>query len=150
MVMFGTKWPSMMSTWSQSAPCSIFLEQSWPRSAKLALRMDGAMMAGGAILEYKRIVWGEELRGREEGEMGGRRRNNKVKKKLNRVIKVKLPTLSCNRVYIRLSGNPRVDMPGSPFTVWIPCPTYGVDYVDIGCFMSIKGMFIIPPSIQSN
>jgi hypothetical protein len=62
MVMLGTKWPSMMSTWSQSAPCSIFLAQSWPRFAKLALRMEGAMMAGGVIVNAWGVLIGREKR----------------------------------------------------------------------------------------
>ena len=39
----------MMSTWSQSAPWSIVREQSWPSCAKSAERIDGAMIALGAI-----------------------------------------------------------------------------------------------------
>lgn len=65
MVMLGTKWPSIISTWSQSAPCSIFVEQSWPRSAKLALRIEGAMIAGGAMVT---MFLGGEKKRRNEGE----------------------------------------------------------------------------------
>lgn len=43
----------MISTWSQSAPWLIVLEQSWPRLAKSADRMEGAMIALGAIVN----VW---------------------------------------------------------------------------------------------
>lgn len=53
----------MMSTCSQSAPCSIFLEQSWPRLAKLALRMEGAIMAGGDIVS-RDVLYEVERRGR--------------------------------------------------------------------------------------
>ena len=49
-MMFGTKWPSMMSTWSQSAPCSILAEHSLPRVAKSALRIEGAIIAGGDMV----------------------------------------------------------------------------------------------------
>ena len=42
----------MISTWSQSAPCSIVLEQSWPKLAKSADRMEGAMIALGAIVSF--------------------------------------------------------------------------------------------------
>lgn len=38
-----------MSTWSQSAPWAIVLRQSSPRLAKSAERIEGAMIAGGAI-----------------------------------------------------------------------------------------------------
>lgn len=40
----------MISTWSQSAPCLIVLEHAAPRSAKSAERMEGAMIALGAIV----------------------------------------------------------------------------------------------------
>lgn len=40
----------MMSTWSQSAPCSMVRAQSWPSWAKSADRIDGAMIALGAIV----------------------------------------------------------------------------------------------------
>lgn len=42
----------MISTWSQSAPCSIVRAQSDPSWAKSAERMDGAMIALGAIFAY--------------------------------------------------------------------------------------------------
>lgn len=38
-----------MSMWSHDAPLSIVSEQALPRAAKSAERIDGAMMAGGAI-----------------------------------------------------------------------------------------------------
>jgi hypothetical protein len=38
------------------------LEQSWPRLAKLALRIDGAMMAGGDIVSC--MCWEVRRRGR--------------------------------------------------------------------------------------
>lgn len=42
--------PYMISTWSQSAPCSIVLAQSAPSCAKSADRMEGAMIAFGAMV----------------------------------------------------------------------------------------------------
>lgn len=54
--MFGTKCPSMISTCSQSDPWSSFLEHSWPNWAKSALRIDGAMIAGGPIVVGLRRV----------------------------------------------------------------------------------------------
>ena len=49
-VMLGTKWPSMISTWSQSAPWPMVSEQALPRAPKSAERIEGAMIAGGAIV----------------------------------------------------------------------------------------------------
>jgi hypothetical protein len=47
-VMFGTKWPSIMSICSQSAPWrSMVSEHSAPRRAKSADRMEGAIIGGG-------------------------------------------------------------------------------------------------------
>lgn len=40
----------MMSTCSQSAPCSMVREHAAPSSAKSADKMDGAMIAFGAML----------------------------------------------------------------------------------------------------
>lgn len=40
----------MMSTWSQSAPCSMVREQSWPSWPKSADKIEGAMMVGGAMI----------------------------------------------------------------------------------------------------
>lgn len=51
-VMFGTKCPSIMSTCSQSAPCSMVYEHALPRAPKSALRIEGAMIAAGAIVEF--------------------------------------------------------------------------------------------------
>lgn len=48
--MFGTKWPSMMSTCSQSAPWAIVSEHALPRAPKSAERIEGAMMALGAMI----------------------------------------------------------------------------------------------------
>ena len=42
-VMFGTKWPSMTSTWIQSAPASAMARTSSPSLAKSADRIEGAM-----------------------------------------------------------------------------------------------------------
>src|SRR5687768_7565038 len=49
MVMLGTKWPSMTSTWTQSAPAASMARTSSPRRAKSDARMDGAMMTGLAM-----------------------------------------------------------------------------------------------------
>lgn len=64
-VILGTKCPSMMSTCSQSAPRSMVIAHSEPSWAKSALRMEGAIMAGGLILL---LLWGgvELERGRVE------------------------------------------------------------------------------------
>jgi hypothetical protein len=48
-VILGTKCPSIISICNQSAPRAIVFEHSFPRSAKSAERMEGAMMAEGAI-----------------------------------------------------------------------------------------------------
>ena len=45
-VMLGTKWPSITSTWIQSAPAASTSWISWPRWAKSADRMDGARTQG--------------------------------------------------------------------------------------------------------
>jgi hypothetical protein len=49
-VMLGTKWPSMMSTCSQSAPWPMVSEHALPNAPKSADRIDGAMIAGGDIV----------------------------------------------------------------------------------------------------
>lgn len=49
-VMFGTKWPSIMSTCSQSAPWEIVSEHALPRAPKSAERMEGAIIAEGAMV----------------------------------------------------------------------------------------------------
>src|SRR5260370_41398694 len=46
MVRLGTKWPSMTSTWIQSAPAAVTASTSLPSSAKSADRMEGAMRTG--------------------------------------------------------------------------------------------------------
>src|SRR5580704_2523053 len=46
MEMLGTKWPSMTSTWIQSAPAASTARTSSPSLAKSAARIDGAMMSG--------------------------------------------------------------------------------------------------------
>jgi hypothetical protein len=46
MVRFGTKWPSITSTWIQSAPASSTAFISSPRRAKSAERMEGAIRTG--------------------------------------------------------------------------------------------------------
>ena len=47
-VMLGTKWPSMTSTWIQSAPAASTARTSSPSLAKSAARIDGAMIRGVA------------------------------------------------------------------------------------------------------
>ena len=49
-VMLGTKWPSIMSTCSQSAPCEMVSLHAFPRAPKSADRIEGAMIAGGGIV----------------------------------------------------------------------------------------------------
>ncbi len=44
------KYQHTISTWSQSAPSFMVFEHAAPNAAKSALRIDGAMMAGGDIL----------------------------------------------------------------------------------------------------
>ena len=46
MVRLGTKWPSITSTWIQSAPASSTARTSSPSRAKSAERMEGAMRTG--------------------------------------------------------------------------------------------------------
>src|SRR6185312_15531496 len=45
-VRLGTKWPSITSTWIQSAPASVTAATSCPSAAKSADRIDGAMRTG--------------------------------------------------------------------------------------------------------
>lgn len=54
MVMLGTKWPSMMSTCSQSDPWSILSAHSLPSWEKSALRIEGAMIEGGHMVMVRR------------------------------------------------------------------------------------------------
>lgn len=49
-VRFGTKCPSMMSMWSQSAPLAIVVEQAAPSAAKSEERIDGAIIVLGAMM----------------------------------------------------------------------------------------------------
>ena len=51
MVMLGTKWPSMTSTWIQSQPAASMARTSSPSRAKSAERIDGAMMMSRAIFQ---------------------------------------------------------------------------------------------------
>ena len=53
--MLGTKWPSMISICSQLAPLRIVSEHAAPKAAKSAERMDGAIMAGGDIVEGRDV-----------------------------------------------------------------------------------------------
>ncbi len=58
-MIFGTKCPSIISMCSQSAPSLIVFEHSAPRSAKSAERIEGAMIAAGAIIATSQnVVWG--------------------------------------------------------------------------------------------
>lgn len=51
MVMFGTKWPSIISMWSQSAPASWMMREHSEKSLpKSEARIEGAMIGLGAIL----------------------------------------------------------------------------------------------------
>ncbi len=49
MVMLGTKWPSITSTWIQSAPAASTARTSSPSRAKSAARIDGAISRGRCI-----------------------------------------------------------------------------------------------------
>lgn len=66
-----------MSTCSQSAPSPMVFEHAAPRAAKSALSIEGAMIAGGAIVSYPLVwnsyVWGGALRGEREVFHGQRR-----------------------------------------------------------------------------
>src|SRR5579864_4830100 len=46
MEILGTKWPSITSTWIQSAPAASMARISSPSLAKSAERIDGAMVSG--------------------------------------------------------------------------------------------------------
>jgi hypothetical protein len=48
MEILGTKWPSMTSTWIQSAPAASTARTSSPSFAKSAAKIEGAMMSGRA------------------------------------------------------------------------------------------------------
>jgi hypothetical protein len=64
-VILGTKWPSIISIWSQSAPCKIVSEHAVPRDAKSADRIEGATIAGGDIFAegvVQRLQGGPVLR----------------------------------------------------------------------------------------
>ena len=54
-VMLGTKWPSMISICSHEAPWPMVSEQAAPKAAKSADKMEGAMMACGAIMRHDRV-----------------------------------------------------------------------------------------------
>src|SRR3954470_17388949 len=49
--MLGTKWPSITSTWIQSAPAWSTARTSSPSLAKSAARIDGAM-ASGRVMRF--------------------------------------------------------------------------------------------------
>src|SRR5580704_14135579 len=49
-VMLGTKWPSMTSTCSQSAPAAWIASASSPRRAKSADNMEGAIRGWGVLI----------------------------------------------------------------------------------------------------
>lgn len=118
MVMLGTKWPSMMSTWSQSAPSSIFRAQSWPSLEKSALRMEGAIMAGGDMVNGREMRRGE-LRGKSGWyKRIGRGEGMFRKKRKNPQVKLSVINLSCYRVYIRQWQPAKMAFPGSPSSVY--------------------------------
>src|SRR5262245_65912594 len=50
MVILGTKWPSITSTWIQSAPAWSTARNSSPSREKSAARIDGAMVSGRDIV----------------------------------------------------------------------------------------------------
>lgn len=82
MVMFGTKWPSMMSTWSQSEPCSILAAHSLPNWAKSALNIEGAMIEGGHIVVMTVYYRGNRRGGgivKKMKERGRERRGQSIK-----------------------------------------------------------------------
>lgn len=49
-----------MSTCSQSAPSPMVFEHAAPKAAKSALRIEGAMIAGGAMVRTSLVVFGEK------------------------------------------------------------------------------------------
>jgi hypothetical protein len=49
-VMLGTKWPSITSRWTQSAPAATTASTSSPRREKSADRIDGEIVMGRVIL----------------------------------------------------------------------------------------------------
>ena len=53
-VMLGTKWPSMISICSQSAPCVMVVEHALPRAPKSADKIEGAMIAAGDMTTVDR------------------------------------------------------------------------------------------------
>ena len=55
-VRFGTKWPSMTSTWTYPAPAFSISSMSRPRCMKSADRMDGAIFTGSNMLVSFLIV----------------------------------------------------------------------------------------------
>src|SRR5580698_2191174 len=75
MEMFGTKWPSMTSTWIQSAPAASTARTSSPSLAKSAARIDGAMMSGRCTLSLQinvRVTRHVRTGNAEEDGPGGR------------------------------------------------------------------------------
>ena len=73
-MMFGTKWPSMISICSQSASQSMAWRHSAPRTAKSAERMEGAIMGGGGMVNVfcARFNWGHSKRLHEAGQIDSR------------------------------------------------------------------------------
>src|SRR5262245_38215659 len=68
MLMLGTKWPSMTSTWMRSAPARSASRTWAPSRAKSAARIDGASLAAwvmAALLGVLRLAY-------EPGERSGR------------------------------------------------------------------------------
>jgi hypothetical protein len=58
-VMLGTKWPSITSMCIHCALCRMRSEHASPRAAKSALRIEGAMMAGGDMANFGNDVKGD-------------------------------------------------------------------------------------------
>src|SRR5579871_2130462 len=67
-VRFGTKCPSMTSTWSQSAPAAFMRSASVASRAKSPERIDGAMRTGGAFM--RRVCIAPPTRGSGIGKCG--------------------------------------------------------------------------------
>lgn len=57
--MFGTKWPSMISMWSQSAPASWMIREHSEKSLpKSEARIEGAIIGLGAIFQDFSLEFG--------------------------------------------------------------------------------------------
>jgi hypothetical protein len=63
--------PPTISTCSQSQPSPIVFEHSWPSCAKSALRIEGAMIAGGLIMKTRKEIDGRGFAGRRGAGLDG-------------------------------------------------------------------------------